>query len=445
MADIVFSFDTEDFVNKDAAEGILRCANLLDKHSVVGSFNVVALLALALKEWHREDIIEALKSHEITSHSYGHSIHPTICEYTDTEDFNEGLEEFLKREGEAAEILKTVFEKDYLPAACPPGISTSYLAHYGYAKMGIKVYDGDFATDMKRLRPVHFCNVLAIDYTWGLEDYLFTMSKEEIKKALHEVTDGKELVVFWHHPAMAYVSEFYDELNYKGVNTEPENWVMSTPRSKEDIERFYENFDYLLTLIKEDPNLRLTTYEELGQKHNGGVRRITKNTIPHLRKQLSESLFPVTLPDSYCLTDMMFACRDLLIGKKEHICGDVYGFLNTPYAITEPTTVTKEKMVESASQIKDDFLPTEIKVGNKVLGPADWLRAAMDVICGEDEVTVSPAPWQIDLNEFPRIKNCTYKGWMHHKDFPDKYLSDRYRLQSWTIRFDRGTPRKVFD
>ena len=62
MTDIVFSFDTEDFVNKDAAEGILRCANLLDKHSVVGSFNVVARLALALKEWHREDIIEALKS-----------------------------------------------------------------------------------------------------------------------------------------------------------------------------------------------------------------------------------------------------------------------------------------------------------------------------------------------------------------------------------------------
>jgi hypothetical protein len=271
------------------------------------------------------------------------------------------------------------------------------------------------------------------------------MSKEQIKEEIRNVTKGKDLVVLWHHPAMAYVSEFFDEVNYKGVNTPENEWKESKRRSKEDIERFYENFDYLLSLVTADPNLRITTYEDIGQKHKGGVRRITKHNIPYLREQLSEDFFPVTMPDSYCITDILYACRDLLKGEKEHICGDVYGFLDTPYAIDKPVFVTKADMIKSTDQIKNTFLPEKIVVGDTVLGPADWLFAAMDIICGEDTVNVTPREWQIDLNEFPRIKNCTYKGWVHYKDFPDNFLSKRLRLQSWTLRLDRGTPRKVFD
>lgn len=69
----------------------------------------------------------------------------------------------------------------------------------------------------------------------------------------------------------------------------------------------------------------------------------------------------------------------------------------------------------------------------------------MDVLCGEDVVTVAPGPWQIDLDQFQWMKKICYRGWVHSQDFKDEYLSERYRLQSWTIRFDCGTPRKVFD
>lgn len=401
---------------------------------------------MALEQWGRDDVIEALKRHQITTHSYDHSHHPTICEYTDLEDFDAALEEFLIREGKAINILKGMFGVDSIPAACPPGWSTSYVAHYGYDKLGVAVYDGDYLVDKKRSRPIHFCNMLCTDYNWGLEDNLFTMTKEEIKEKVYEITEGRELFVFWHHPQMAYLKEFWDEINYKGFNTHPDDWKESPRHSKEDVERFYENFDYLLEILKSDPDhFRFTTYSELAQKHNGGVRKIMKHNIPYIRSEIKEELYPVTLPDSYCLTDIIYACRDILQGKKEHICKKVYGFLSEPYAISESMTLTRQEIIQGSYQINDGFLPEKITIGDKVIGPADWMRAAMDAICDEDVVTINPGPWQIDLDDFARVKNCTYKGWVHSPEFKDEYLTKRYKLQTWTIRFDRGTPRKVFD
>ncbi len=47
------------------------------------------------------------------------------------------------------------------------------------------------------------------------------------------------------------------------------------------------------------------------------------------------------------------------------------------------------EMVESAKTLSPDgWLPLSIKVGDKVLGPADWIRAALAVLSGEDTVTV---------------------------------------------------------
>ena len=70
------------------------------------------------------------------------------------------------------------------------------------------------------------------------------------------------------------------------------------------------------------------------------------------------------------------------------------------------------------------------------IGPADWLRAALDVICGYDEVTLQPDVQLPSLELFPKLKNLRFKGkWVQSDLFEDRYLSDRLRYQSWTMRF----------
>ena len=109
-------------------------------------------------------------------------------------------------------------------------------------------------------------------------------------------------------------------------------------------------------------------------------------------------------------------------------------------------TLTRKDLRLAARDIMDTFLPIYLTAGDKKLGVSDFLRAALVLLTEDkDEVTVTPAPWQIDLDEFPLIAKMNLKGsWVHSKDFEDAYISDRTRLQSYTIRLPRGTKRKIY-
>ena len=147
MTNVIFSFDTEDIINERGADGILRCARILREEGVKGCFNIIGLLPEALRSWGRDDIVKELQWHEIDFHSHSHSIHPTINEYTDKENYYEALDAFLNDESAGIKKVKDFFKRDYLPAACIPGNSTSYVAHYGYEKLGFKFFSGDSIYD----------------------------------------------------------------------------------------------------------------------------------------------------------------------------------------------------------------------------------------------------------------------------------------------------------
>ena len=445
MTYLVFSFDVEDYVNPNAADGILWTAELLRRAGVRGCFNIVARLAEALVEWGREDVIEALKYHEIDIHSLAHSYHPTINEYTDLADYEAARAEFLRHEGEAREIISRILGADTFPAACPPGSSVSYVAHYGYAEMGIPIYTGDSLVDPAHGRPIYNCNVMSLDYHVYLEKFLLQNDRAGIDAHLERVAQSMETYVMAHHPQMAIIDRFCDLINFNGENVPREKWKLSNVRPPEVTARFYENFEYLVEKIKSDPRFRIVTYEELAQIYREGERVVTKEDIPDLRAELEKCFFPTTLPKSLCLTDMLYACRDLLRGQARHVCGKVYGFLEEPYAITAPVMLTADEIVSAAEQIPDGFLPTEIRIGAQRIGVADWLRGALAVLCGEEQVTLTPAPWQIDMDQFPAIRDMKLSdGWIHRADFRDEHLSRRARLQSWTFRLPRGSARMIF-
>lgn len=450
MTDIVIRFDTEDYVNEVAAEGILRSAKLLESFGVRGSFVTVGMLAEALEKWGRQDVLDALKYHEIGNHSYAHSMHPTINEYTDTEDFDKAMEKFLANEKKTDEILSRLTGKTNFPIAAPPGDSTSYVAHYGYSDMGYVAYSGDLVMDEKNPRPVHACNLACFKDGVGIYPTFEYFTREEIKEKIDSIASKGGVCIFYHHPQRGFVDEFTDELNFKnGENTPPDKYVPSTHKTKERTEKFYDDFKFLMELLTSNPNINIITHKEAAEKYFGGNRTITVDMLPDLKNQLDEYFFPVTTPDSYCIADILLACKAFLLGEKEYKCGKVYGFLSKPYAIESPVTVTKDEMIKSIPQFGNRFLPEKITVGDNVIGPADWLRAAMEIIVsGKDEVTVKPGDWQIDMDQFPYLRDLKHnrETWpINGENYDDTYISERMRLQSWTFRFPKGTSRKVFE
>lgn len=446
MTDVLFTFDTEDYVNPDGADAILRTCQILQSENVRGCFNIVGKLALALEKWGRQDVIEALKYHEINIHSLAHSHHPTIDEYTDTEDFEEARARFMKNELECISILKRVFGVEKFAAAVPPGISSSYVARYGYSELGVPFFPATPTDDNINLRPVSCCNTYGIPYAYYLEHKMHRMKEREILELINTEVAGSSLFAFGGHPNMFIYSEHWDKINFNGKNTPESEWKPCDRRKQYDIDRFYHNFRFLVKAIKNDPRFRIVTYETAARELNY-TRTVKRSQIPEIKQLLDEEFFPLTFPESLCLSDIFHACREFLQGKTEHLCDRVYGFLNEPYAITKPVSVSAADMIISAKTIPaDGFLPQSIAVGDTVLGTADWLRAALEILCGSDTATVTPKSWQIDITQFYQLETeKIYKSrWVHSDEFEDSYISDRLRLQTWTIRLPAGTARKIY-
>lgn len=446
MTEFIFNFDTEDYINPHAADGILIVAEHLRKAGIKGCFQVVGRLVDALIQWGRTDIIEALKHHEINTHSLQHSLHPTISEYTDLADFEEAKKEFFKNELRSRDILFDTFGITDLACACPAGDNTSYVAQYGYAEMGIPFYVDDWKFDSVRNRPVFGCNIAGITHNLRLDQFLLNNNKEGIDAALEEGATTKDVYITNHHPQRAFISIFCDLLNFNKKNIPEAEWELSPLRPEEETKRFYENFFYLVDKVKSDPRFHITTYGGLAEKYCKDKRVLLPKDLPEIKKQLEDVFFPVTTPNSYCIADILLACRDFLLGKTEHPCGCVYGFLDDPYTIDHPVTVTADEVRDAAHRIGDGFLPASISVGAHTLGLRDWLSAALEVLCGADTVTLQPQTWQIDMDQFPRTRDQNLKGrWIFCETFEDNYLSHRSRLQSWTYRLPKDTPRMIFD
>jgi len=57
------------------------------------------------------------------------------------------------------------------------------------------------------------------------------------------------------------------------------------------------------------------------------------------------------------------------------------------------------------------------------------------VILGKDEVTILPRPQLPSLDELTELRDMALRDtWIHSPDFKDEYLSERLRLQSYTMR-----------
>lgn len=250
----------------------------------------------------------------------------------------------------------------------------------------------------------------------------------------------KRSAVIFTHPDNAVNAHTWDRQFCKYNHHEFDQWVETERRPIGETKRFYENMCKLVRMIKNDKRFHITTFSEYAKRLESEPKRtVTLADIPALREAIGRELYPTKTPLCLSLSDMAYACRDLLMRKERHECGKVYGFLDTPFAITEPVTLCAEDVRASATQIGHRFLPASITVGNRTIGPADWLRAALGVLCGEEHMTVLPAPQMPSLAVFdvvPRLDTVNFKGkWMFSDDFEDRYLSDRLRLQCWTMRF----------
>lgn len=433
---VIFALDSEDYTSNTAANAIYREAEILREEGVRGGFCIVGYLAKQLKEWGRDDVINALAHHDILSHSYLHSYHPTINEYTDIEDFDKAMAEFLKQEKEGVRLIQETFKGREVLGGSPAGNNRSYVAMYGYADLGMPIYCDSVCHTPDGRAPI-YCNAYQTKYRFCMESFMSESNSDEfMKKKLDELSEKKTVMVYTH-PNMATHTNTWDCVNYYRENQcEFGKWKEAPRRSEEETEMFYDSIRRFIRMMKNDDRFEITSFGEIAEKvKNEKPRVITKKDIPFIKESLEKDFWAIEKP-SYCISDIFLACKALLSGEESHTCGKVYGFLYKPCQPLWPTVVKKEELIAAAKEMKiDKFLPTKVKIGKKVIGPADFIFAALEVLMGAEEVRVEPKPQLPNLDRLPDLRDDSLNGrWIEDLAFEDKYLSDRLRLQIWTYR-----------
>src|SRR5512142_2723183 len=133
MTQVLFSFDTEDYTNPGSDEAILRLAETLRAEGIRASFNLVGALAEALVARDRQDILDALRYHEINYHTYRHSWHPVPAEYSDGPDWDGPYRRLVSEEAPGIESVKRIFGRQRMFTSVPPGNCVTAQGLYAYA------------------------------------------------------------------------------------------------------------------------------------------------------------------------------------------------------------------------------------------------------------------------------------------------------------------------
>ena len=129
-----------------------------------------------------------------------------------------------------------------------------------------------------------------------------------------------------------------------------------------------------------------------------------------------------------------------LRGGDSFVPGKAYGFLYAPKGVSAPCTLKTADLRQAAAELKDDgFLPTEIRVGEATIGPADFLFAALEALeTGADEVTVTPRDQLGEIARYlPKMATANFrKTWIYQDSYQDAWTSNRLRWQFWTFRYE---------
>src|SRR5262245_60968003 len=106
---VILWFDTEDYILPASDDAALKVADWLTREGIKATFKVVGEKARTLERRGRQDVIDALKKHEIGYHSNFHSVQPTPAQYLAPLGWDEGVAEFDRREKPGYDDVKRIF------------------------------------------------------------------------------------------------------------------------------------------------------------------------------------------------------------------------------------------------------------------------------------------------------------------------------------------------
>lgn len=454
MTEVIFTFDTEDYTNPGSDEAVLRLAEILREEKVRASFNIVAALAEALVARGRQDIVEALRCHEINYHTYRHSWHPVPVEFSDTADWDGPYRRLIEQEAPGIEIVKKVFQRDRLYASVPPGNCVTAQGLFAYAEMGLPVCVSSFPMRNTGGRSIYYCDGVYIENNAFWDSLLLSEGLAGVLGRIQEWRTWHRLVICLH-PNLILYETFWDKLNLDGYNqVEWGQWRLPQRRSEQVINQFFADYRQAVRVLKDDPHFEFVAFQQVVESRP--VRKnLSRTDLNALLDAANQKFFFVRRSGSkpagvngsgsggygYSLAEMFWACVYFLNGGTgEYPLGTVAGPSAEPEGIRKPVLLQAVDLRAAAAWLAAaqpdgmKAIPHQVQAGPHLIGPRDFMEAARIILSGAEQVEITPCSQIPEIGGFYHLDEAHLAGtWLYSPDFKDEWVSKRLKWQAWTI------------
>jgi len=262
---VILWFDTEDYLLPASDDAALWLADFLTKEGIRGTFKVVGEKARVLEKRGRKDVIAALKKHEIGYHSNYHSVHPTPAQYLSNLGWDEGVEEFDRREGQGWKDVERVFGQK---PTCygQPGSSWGPQSYGALKKWGMIYLDAGRHVSLDG-KPNYYAGVFNLYHLTHLIRADIT-KPELLEKANEKFADSRKqllkegggVVSIVYHPCEWVHQKFWDGVNFsKGANPPREKWVKPPQKTEDETKSAKKVFIDYITFMKRFKDVEFIT------------------------------------------------------------------------------------------------------------------------------------------------------------------------------------------
>ncbi len=395
---VILWFDTEDYLLPASDDAALHLAKFLSGEEVRATFKVVGEKARTLERRNRADVIAALKKHEIGYHSNFHSTQPSPALYLSQLGWDEGVNEFDRREGPGRADVERIFGQ---APSCygQPGSSWGPQSYGAMSRWGMKVYlDAGNHVNLND-RPCYYCgllNLYKLAYTLRADlnhpqDLLQAQERFiQARKAL--LAEGGGVVSVFYHPCEFVHKQFWDGVNFsRGANPPREKWKQPPAKTTEETRSSYRVFEEYVRFLKRFPEVRFITASEAAKLYRDRARdhRFTAAELQTIAKAVGEDVSFQIHSDYALSASEVFALLNAYVDRTQNADAtplvEQLTVKNTPLGPTGRIPLMTETVTTDASQFqrtcrdvadsldKHGRIPSAVWLGSRPVPPEAYL------------------------------------------------------------------------
>jgi hypothetical protein len=459
---VILWFDTEDYILPASDDAARQVAEMLTALGVKGTFKVVGEKARTLERRGRKDVIAALKKHEIGYHAQWHSVQPTPALYLSNLGWDEGVAEFVRREGPGRDDVERIFG---VAPSCygQPGSSWGPQSYGALRKWGMCYLDAGSHVNLDG-KPCWYCgvfNLYKLEHTMraGLASLKeLEPAQERFLNARKKLlTEGGGVVSIVYHPCEFVHKQFWDGVNFaKGANPPREEWKLPAQKTPEESRIAYQVLENYVRFMQRFPEVRFITASEAARLYRDRAldTAYDQAKLKAIAAAVSEEVSFQKHGDVTLSASEVFQLLNGLVGEygaSKTLPGQMQ-LKGTPLGPTGQVAPLKDAVTTNWSQFwrtsvdvadflhKQQRVPSAVWLGSQPVPPEAYLNALARVALTLLEGKPPPAaieirPARLAVAKFVSADDPSLWGWViFPPGFRAPALMELAQKQAWALK-----------